>query len=160
MPGQRGMKRIFVTPLDTVDLVDKEGVGVKRYEGDNTYIYARGVASTVAGDFVAIEHDYTTARLTTGVGATPKRVGIAMAALVADRYGWYQIGGKHPAANVTTGVTSGAALGTSATAGRVGAAGAIPHAISNVIPTATAASNLAPVYLDNPWVLPHMDQAI
>lgn len=60
--------------------------------GMGEFIYLKGVASTALGDFVTYStDDWSTARLvTSAIGP----VAIAMAATVADEFGWYQISGK------------------------------------------------------------------
>ncbi len=66
----------------------------------NEYIFLEGVASTVAGDPVIFNESGETTRLAgSGVGA----VAIAMAATVADKFGWYQIYGHGSAKVVATG---------------------------------------------------------
>lgn len=59
--------------------------------GEGEFIYAKGVASTAKYDAVTIDADYATTRT---VAASKGIVGIAQAAIVADRYGWYQIFGR------------------------------------------------------------------
>lgn len=60
--------------------------------GVGEFIYGKGVASTVLGSWVAYyPDDWTTVLLTS---TTKGDVGVAMAALVASTYGWYQISGK------------------------------------------------------------------
>lgn len=68
--------------------VDKDG---------NEYVYLKGVASTVAGNCMLRDHDDTdhiTARLTETEGAKGRSLAVALAAVVADKYGWFQIAGK------------------------------------------------------------------
>lgn len=56
----------------------------------NEYIFLKGVASVVAGSWVSFSHLFETALLTTtSVGA----VAVATAAVVASRWGWFQIYG-------------------------------------------------------------------
>lgn len=60
--------------------------------GEGAFIYAKGVANTVAGSWVTfLEDGWTTALL--GVNQIGK-VGIAMSANVANQWGWYQVAGK------------------------------------------------------------------
>lgn len=62
----------------------------------NKYVFLKGVASTIAGSAVAIDHDGTdwiTAALTETEGAKGRDVAVAMAATVANKYGWYQVYG-------------------------------------------------------------------
>jgi hypothetical protein len=60
-------------------------------ENGNEYIYLKGVASTVVGSWVSFDEAGQTTLLVTNAQG---RVGIAMAAIVASRWGWYQIYGS------------------------------------------------------------------
>lgn len=55
------------------------------------FLYAVGVASTIATDWVTFAEDFATARLTADADGP---VGIAMSANVASQYGWYHIYGN------------------------------------------------------------------
>jgi hypothetical protein len=55
------------------------------------FIYLLGVASTVEGSWATFDEVFATALLAANAHAP---VGIAMAATVANKYGWYQISGK------------------------------------------------------------------
>lgn len=82
------------------------------------FIFAKGVASTVAANWVLINYDdHSTTRL---VDNSVGPVGVAMAATVADTYGWYQVRGK-ASGTLAAGVADDAALFTTATAGTAGA---------------------------------------
>lgn len=60
--------------------------------GAGQFVYAKGVANTAVGSWVTITaKDGSTALLAANAIG---RVGIAMAATVANNYGWYQITGK------------------------------------------------------------------
>lgn len=59
--------------------------------GYGEFIYLKGVVGTGAGSIVLIKDDYSTSL----VAARDKgSLAAACAAIVADRYGWYQIKGK------------------------------------------------------------------
>jgi len=88
-----GMKRIFQGKLTDIHSADKEGVGSHRIEGDNEYIYLKGLASTVAGTLVSYNKSYATALLLKGATKFFPFVAVAKAAIVASKYGWYQIAG-------------------------------------------------------------------
>jgi hypothetical protein len=60
--------------------------------GESEFVYAKGVASTILGDCVRLDGDGTTLR-DTGTGMKGK-IGVAMAALVANTYGWYCVKGR------------------------------------------------------------------
>lgn len=64
--------------------------------GVGEFIYLKGVASTVAGSWVTYNADDWSTALLAANAKGP--VAVAMAALVANTYGWYQISGKASAA--------------------------------------------------------------
>lgn len=116
MAGPVGMKRVFVTPLDTVDDSAKEVVGTIRREGDSEYIYLKGVASVIKGMFVVVPDDQNYANevalVTTALGAVPRRLGVARAAIVANKFGWFQIRGTCPEMYVAANCAANVALYT------------------------------------------------
>lgn len=112
-----GVKKVFLTKLTDVSSSDKEGVGCVRREGDDEYIFCKGVASTVAGSAVVIDESYATALLTTSLGAVPNRIGFAKAAIVASKYGWYQVRGTSVPMSLAASCAKDVALYTTATAG-------------------------------------------
>lgn len=69
-------------------------VGSRAYDDEgNEYIFLKGLATTVLGFWVT----YDEAGVTTLLAANAKGpVAVAMAAIVADKYGWYGIFGKIP----------------------------------------------------------------
>lgn len=70
----------------------KNKLGTKAFdEAGNEYIYLKGVASTAVGTWVSYDEAHLTIRLVTNAQG---RVAIAMAAIVANKYGWYQIYGS------------------------------------------------------------------
>lgn len=88
-----GVKRTFQSNLTDVYDDDIEVVGTRRTEGDDEYIWCSGVASTIIGAAVTIDHVYATVLLDDSTGGSSKRIGVAMAAIVAGKFGWYQISG-------------------------------------------------------------------
>jgi len=84
--------------ISDVDTTNKWGLGAKvtarntstGYAGE--FVYMKGVASTAAGDWALLNYDDgTTTRLVDG-GIGP--AGVAMGAIIASTYGWYQVRGK------------------------------------------------------------------
>ena len=66
------------------------GTRIKDTDG-NEYIFMNGVASTIKGSWVTFDEDYkTTLLVANAIGP----VAVAMAAIVANKYGWYQIFGS------------------------------------------------------------------
>lgn len=148
-----GMKRIFITKLTDVSTSDKEGVGTRRREGDKEYIFLKGVASTVAGSVAAFDKSYATALLPAATSVvTGRRIGVAQAAIVASRWGWYQIAG--PAASVACGGTCAAAgtpFNSKSTAGRLSTVDSGNDRIQGIEITVSAASNKCSVMLNYPY---------
>jgi len=94
-------------------------LGTRAFDTDgNEYIFLRGVASTVATSWVT--YDSSAEHQTTLLAANALGpVAVAMAAIVADKYGWYMIWGNvSGAANYSTAV-----LDVSDVVGRTGADG-------------------------------------
>ena len=101
MPGPSGglHKELFGTLLTDIDSAVQEDVGALRADEDgNIYIYLKGIASIVAGDVVTYKilsaTDATIVRATAG---TKGPIAVAMAAIVADKFGWFQIVGFNAA---------------------------------------------------------------
>ena len=109
--------QIFSGNTSVVDTVLNHPLGTRANDVDgNEYVYLQGVVSTVAGSWVAFDE----AHLTTLTVANAKgRIGVAMAAIVASRYGWYQIYGKNTIALGSAAIADNAKLWVTSTAGQV-----------------------------------------
>lgn len=95
----------------------EHAVGTRAFDADgNEYIYLKGVASCVAGSWVSFDEGGTT--ILTAANAKG-RVGVAMAAIVASTWGWFQIYGKNTIALSSTAISDNAQLYLSATAGKI-----------------------------------------
>lgn len=117
------------------------------------YIYLKGVASTVAGDFVSFEETtFTTARLTS---TSKGGVAIATAAVVANNWGWYGYVGTFTS-NCLSATLSNAviyATGTAGSAEDVLAVGAqIVGAVSRGAPVTSTGGGSQTVTINRPWV--------
>jgi len=86
--------------------------------GAGEFIYLKGVASTVVGSIVNYDAAYQTALHSSSL-SLPRPVAVAMAATVANQFGWYQISGQAVVVKANTlslnvgeaiAVTSGAAV--------------------------------------------------
>lgn len=117
----------------------------------NKYIYAPGVASLAAGDFVVFDKVYTPVRLTTSVNGG--MVGVAMSAnTLSTSFSWYQVGGVTATiANVATASSTGLGLCASSTAGRATSTAAGGKTLFGAIALNDAASNVAIVGLARPF---------
>lgn len=91
-----GYPQIFARDTSVVDTVQEHSLGIRGQDSSgNEYVYLKGVADTAVGTWVSFDEAGDTIRL---VANAVGRVGVAMAAIVADRYGWYQIYGKNTVA--------------------------------------------------------------
>lgn len=83
--------------IDDVSTTAKVALGtevraVHPTSGAGTFVYLKGVGSTVEGSWVTYNADTFGTALIAPDAIGP--VAVAMAATVADRYGWYQIDGQ------------------------------------------------------------------
>lgn len=85
-----------------------------RDEAGNEYIFGLGVASCVAGSWVSLDEAVQASLLAANAKG---RVGIAMAALVASTYGFFQIYGKNLVALVAASFADNGDVYATATAG-------------------------------------------
>ena len=91
------------------------GTRIKDNDG-NEFIFLQGVASTEQWDWVTYDELYQTTRLV--VSATGP-VAIAQGAILADKYGWFQVFGVG-SAHVVQNTADNSTLGFETTSGRVG----------------------------------------
>src|SRR5688572_14353367 len=61
--------------------------------GYGEFIYLKGIGSTVVGSVVTYNTATWVTTLSAVGGSIPRPIAVAMAATVADEYGWYQISG-------------------------------------------------------------------
>ena len=147
-----GRTQIFSGDTSIVDSVKKHVLGTRAMDVDgNEYIYCEGVASVVAGDWVSFDEAYVLLRLTTNnIGS----VGVAMAAIVASRYGWVQIYGKNTIALGNSGnVADNGQLYTTGTAGVVDDADAANEMIIGAWSRSADASGVFTAQLNYPIVI-------
>lgn len=135
--------------LTSIDTVKQTNLGKRaRDEAGKEYIYLKGVASTVAGSWVTFDKDGNTTLL---AGNAVGKVAVALAATVANTFGWYQVYG--PCA-VTASDTTAAnkALYIDGTAGRVDDLVVAGDLIVGAHSTAADATNVLAVDLNYPYV--------
>jgi hypothetical protein len=120
---------IGMPPMRTVDAAPRLPIGMLGHAvdpvlGGGEFLYLPGVANTVAGSLVTynqVSPGSTTLAATGATGA--QSVAVAMAAIGATQFGWYQVSGQAIIAKTTgAGITLGAALGVTATPGAVASA--------------------------------------
>ena len=103
--------------LTDVDTTAKFTVGeVVSDESGNQYIYGQGVASCVEGSWVTLDEE---AQATLLAANAKGRVGVAMGAVVASSYGFFQIYGKTTTAKALTGFADNGDIYATATAGSI-----------------------------------------
>jgi hypothetical protein len=114
----------FICPQAIADTstTQKLPLGTRVKARDVTYdegefIYLKGVADTIAGSWVHYAADDFSTALSVADAIGP--LAVAVAANVADSYGWYQLFGKCPVAAVSADVADNADLYLTATPGMV-----------------------------------------
>lgn len=145
-----GSPAVFHANTSTVDSSAQVTVGTRaRDNSGNEYIYLEGVASTAAGNWVLYNLVTGTTSLLAGNDVGP--VAIAMAAIVADKYGWYQIAGKNTIAMTDT-IAANKQLYIDGTAGRADDADVAGDAIIGATSLSADTTNVATVNLNYPYV--------
>lgn len=113
--------------------------------GEGEFIYLLGVASTAVGSLVTYNATtYQTALAPIGTNL-PQPVAVAMAATVADEYGWYQISGIAVTKKGDGSIDTGVAVGV-ATIGVVSAT-ATGKEVQGVLAASTAAASITTINL-------------
>lgn len=123
-------------------------IGYDPVFGEGQFIYLKGVASTAAGNAVVWDENFATTRT---VAASRGPVGIAMAATVANQFGWYQIRGIAIASALT--VSADAPVSLSATDGSLDDLTTAQYAVMGarwMSATDTPATGFAYVALESP----------
>jgi len=87
----------LIRGLTDVDSTARFDIGTRHEDGDgNIFVYLQGIVGTVAGDWVTYYITSTAVAVTARLVASAKGlVAIAMAAIGADKFGWYQIAGHN-----------------------------------------------------------------
>jgi hypothetical protein len=124
-------------------------------DNGNEYIYLKGVASLAAGDWVV--YNGTTASspfICVRAVSTPLigAMAVAMAAVLANSWGWFQIFGLTPTTtNIATASTDGLQLYQSATVGRATSTQAATKCIFGAVAVGNAASNAGTAFVQYPY---------
>jgi hypothetical protein len=90
-------------------------------DGGGEFVYLQGVATIVKGSVVTYAQGAASALAATAAHGSP--VAVAMAAIGAGQFGWFQVSGLARMAKTNLAATVGHAVGVSATAGQVADAG-------------------------------------
>ncbi len=137
------------SPLTQVDDSAEYTVGTRTQDASgNEYIYLKGVASTAANSWVSFDENYETTLL---VANAQGRVGIAKAAITADKYGWYQIYGKGTG-KVLAGFADNGKVYCTSTAGSVDDADVAGDAVIGAIGRSAVSGGVATMELNYPIV--------
>lgn len=149
MAGLSTMATIFASDTSIVDSSEVTALGTRAVDADgNEYIYLKGVADVAANDWVSYDESHQVARLAANAVG---RVAVAKAAVVADKYGWFQIFGTTSAA--TDAVATDKAVYIDATVGRVDDAAVTGDLVVGAWTRSTDSStNVATVELSYPVV--------
>lgn len=140
--------QVTASPLTQVDSTAQNPLGALRVEGSDEYRYLEGAASVVAGDVVTYDEAFAVTRLVTGGAAGP--VGVAMAAIVATKYGWFQTEGS-ATGNVAANFADGGLIFSTATAGVVDDAPVSNSQVIGAVGRSAIASGQATIQLSHPW---------
>lgn len=136
--------------LTNVDTEAKYGVGeVVADELGNQYIYGIGVASCVAGSWVSLDEAAQASLLAANAKG---RVGVAMGAIVASRWGFFQVYGKSTTALALTGFADNADCYATATAGSVDDAVVAGDRVKGAIGRSAVSGGVITVELNFPIV--------
>jgi hypothetical protein len=133
----------FQTNINTVK---RFKLGTRRQVDNKEFIYLQGVASTIVGSWVTFEETYLSL-LTVATSRGP--VAVAMAAVTAGLFGWYQIYGT-VIGSVATGADN-ANVWTTATPGRVDNTDVTLQIVNNAVQRSATASNLATFQIQYPF---------
>lgn len=149
MPQLYAPSPAFSGNTASVDTVLQNPLGTVAYDADgNEYVYATGVASTVAGSWVSFDENYISTLL---VANAKGRVGVAMAAIVAASYGWYQIGGKNTIALALAAFADNGLIYSTATPGSVDDAVVAGDLVVGAIGRSAVAGGVITVELNRPF---------
>jgi hypothetical protein len=124
-------------------------VGTRMAGDGKEFVYLKGVADTTAGSWVSWNAVAGTTALLAGNAVG--QVGIAMAAIVADRWGWYQIYGVNTAAKLDT-TAANKQLYIDGTAGRADDANVAGDLIVGAVSITADTDNVGTVRLVYPHV--------
>ena len=147
MANLTGISQIYhgdTTEQDSSALVT---LGTRAFEANgNEYVYMRGTASVVTGNWVLYDENYTTKRADTDdVGP----LAVAGTAHTASTYGWFQVRG-HGTASCDLAVAADAALYLTANSGYVDDADAAGEFIEGAVSRIASSGSSVTVYLSYP----------
>ena len=136
-------------PTDVHDSAENKLGAIARDNDGNVYIYLEGVASVIAGSWVVYDEAFATAGLDSDV-AQVGPVAVAVAAVVANKYGWFMIEGSVDAG--AGDVADNAAVFASSTVFIADDAAIADKQVIGATWRGADSSSLALVQLNRPWI--------
>ena len=142
---------VGIQPIGNTSTTQQHPLGTIVQAVDSTYgvgefIYAKGVASTAAGDVVTL--DTKAGTTTRGVAGGRGVAAVAMSANVASQYGWYAVSGAVPVNAGTVAAAAPAYL--TSTAGQIDDAVVSGDKLDGIIISAAASGGFATCQLSRP----------
>ena len=137
---------------DTDDVHDSEVVALgtrAKDEDGNEYIFLNGVASCAVGSWVSFDEAFATTLLAANAVG---RVGVAQAAIVASKFGWFKIYGVDTAAKALTGFADNGKIYCTSTAGSVDDAAVVGDLVVGAIGRSALSGGVITVELSYPFV--------
>lgn len=144
--------QVFSSDTSVIDTAIKHQLRTRAFdENGNEYIYLQGVVSTVAGDWVTYDEDGLTTRMDS---SSRGPVAVAMAAIVASRYGWYAIFGDVATSNAISGgaAADNAQVYATSTAGQVDDVDVGGSLVIGAVFRSAESSGVAEVQLNYPYI--------
>ena len=146
--------------LTDIDLVQRNALGFRTYdENGGEFIYLRGVASTVVGDWVVyneVSPAATTWATQRAVHSTHSHgpIAIAMAAVVlSTNFGWYQIYGNAKGNTANDTQAANTAVWLTSTAGLVDDEAVATDIVYGAVSQEVGAAVLVNFFISYPFVL-------
>src|SRR6266404_7694882 len=141
--------------LTDVDTSQRNTLGTRTQDdGSGEYIYMPGVASLAAGDWVMYSlATFVPTRLLNDAGsATAGLVAVAMGAILAANFGWFQVFGVVLVANVATTSSVSFSLYRTSTAGRASVTAVAKDCIFGAYTNVASVANVGSVTISYPHV--------
>lgn len=141
---------VYIGDTSAIHTTKQNALGATGFDAaGNEYIYLQGIGSTIVGSWVT----FTSATFITAltVANCKGKVAVAMAAVLASQFGWYQIYGL-ATGSVATGAAGGKVWVT-ATGGRVDNTDVATDLVAGALQVGATAANLATFELNYPMCL-------
>lgn len=148
MANLQGLPQGFHSDTSTIDTTQQVPIGTRAHDVyGNEYIYLKGIGSTAAGSVVTFdEAGVTTLIAANAIGP----VAVAMAATVANTWGWYAVRHLGLSCACDASITDNAKVYIDGTAGRVDDTVVTGDQITGMVFRSTDTSNFATVQLFYP----------